>query len=586
MKIRSKRSSALMLAFSIIFTNLLLPNSASAAQPRKILTGWMPYYQMKTSLPSALGNTDLIKEVMPFWYTLKITAGQVVIADLYSPANPSVPMAEPLTAIRNSGYKIIPTITDGTAKLVLAKYLATPANRTKTVAAILNLVNANGFDGIDLDFENFAFLDGNTSWLSTKPNWVLFVNELATALHANQKILSVTTPYLLDPATGKQGYYVYAWADISPVIDRLRIMTYDYSVAKPGPIGPLAWIEETLSYAVKVIPASKIYLGLAGYGRDWVTAVSGVCPSNVASVVKVGAKAATFVMRDAATLAASYGAVPTYDEKYGEVNFSYQKIYTGTTTTGLSTSCTASRTAWYQDSKSYLARTQLVGKYRLGGVTAWTLGMEDPLALSNIRQVATSIAPDEILGTITLSAEELGYGQVATLSGIFTLPDKAPVAGLPVKIEVKTSTDLTWREVGQITTAPDGSISTPILLGKNQQLRLRSEGTWERLEGLSAIKSVTIKPGISISTVIAADKSQTFSISGIVSPKISTKINLEEFISGKWKVIQEVTSDSNGNYAFTTGSSISGFARYRTSVVNNETLGSATSATAVVVIRE
>ena len=586
MKIRHSRKSPFLLAVFLFISNVLVVDSSFAAQPRKILTGWIPYYQMKTSLPSALTNSDLIKEVMPFWYTLKITNGNVTITDLYSPANPSVPMAEPLTAIRNAGYKIIPTITDGTAKLALAKFLANPENRAKAVAAITNLISTNGFDGIDLDFENFAFLDGNASWPTTKPNWVLFVNELAAAVHAQQKLLSITTPYLLDPATGKQGYYVYAWAEISPVIDRLRIMTYDYSVSKPGPIGPLSWIEDTLSYAVKVIPASKIYLGLAGYGRDWVTSVSGVCPSNVASVVKVGAKAATFIMSDAVALASSYGAVPTYNEQFGEVSFSYQKTYNGTTTSGLSTSCTANRTAWYQDSRSYLARAQLVAKYRLGGVTAWTLGMEDPLAMSSIRQVATSIAPDEIVGNIAISAEELGYGQVATLSGIFTLADKAPVSALPVKIEVKANNDQNWREVGQLITNQDGNINTQILLGKNQQIRLRSEGTWERLEGISPAKNIKVKPVVSINVPISALKSQLISVTGNISSKTSAKINLEKFVGNKWKVVQSTSSDENGNYLFNIGSSVPGFVKYRTNVLESDSLGAATSSVAVVVIRE
>ena len=586
MKIRHSRKSPFLLAVFLFISNVLVVDSSFAAQPRKILTGWIPYYQMKTSLPSALTNSDLIKEVMPFWYTLKITNGNVTITDLYSPANPSVPMAEPLTAIRNAGYKIIPTITDGTAKLALAKFLANPENRAKAVAAITNLISTNGFDGIDLDFENFAFLDGNASWPTTKPNWVLFVNELAAAVHAQQKLLSITTPYLLDPATGKQGYYVYAWAEISPVIDRLRIMTYDYSVSKPGPIGPLSWIEDTLSYAVKVIPASKIYLGLAGYGRDWVTSVSGVCPSNVASVVKVGAKAATFIMSDAVALASSYGAVPTYNEQFGEVSFSYQKTYNGTTTSGLSTSCTANRTAWYQDSRSYLARAQLVAKYRLGGVTAWTLGMEDPLAMSSIRQVATSIAPDEIVGNIAISAEELGYGQMATLSGIFTLADKAPVSALPVKIEVKANNDQNWREVGQLITNQDGNVNTQILLGKNQQIRLRSEGTWERLEGISPAKNIKVKPVVSINVPISALKSQLISVTGNISSKTSAKINLETFVGNKWKVVQSTSSDENGNYLFNIGSSVPGFVKYRTNVLESDSLGAATSSEAVVVIRE
>ena len=44
--------------------------------PRKILTGWIPYYRTYSSagkqnggLDSALSSADLIQEVMPFWYS-------------------------------------------------------------------------------------------------------------------------------------------------------------------------------------------------------------------------------------------------------------------------------------------------------------------------------------------------------------------------------------------------------------------------------------------------------------------------------------------------------------------------------------
>jgi tRNA modification GTPase len=128
---------------------------------------------------------------------------------------------------------------------------------------------SNGFDGIDLDFEGFAFVDGNKTWTKTAPNWVQFIKELSTQLHLSQKLLSVTTPYAFDPSEKQKGYTVYAWADIAASIDRLRIMTYDYSVAKPGPIGPIAWTEKTLKYAISIMPASKVFIGLPGYGRGW-----------------------------------------------------------------------------------------------------------------------------------------------------------------------------------------------------------------------------------------------------------------------------------------------------------------------------
>ena len=144
-KIPCMRIRVALIAAISVFSLLINGNSPSfAAQPRKILTGWIPYYQMKTSLPSALTNSDLVKEVMPFWFTLNLNGNKSSIVDLYTPANPSIPMASPLNNLRAANFKIIPTITDGTTKLALANYLSTPTNRTYLVSSIVNLVLLNG----------------------------------------------------------------------------------------------------------------------------------------------------------------------------------------------------------------------------------------------------------------------------------------------------------------------------------------------------------------------------------------------------------------------------------------------------------
>ena len=305
---------------ALLILGATAPVAKAENTPRKILTGWIPYYSMKTSLPDALNNADIIKEVMPFWYTLKYDGKNKlsVVTDLYAPANPSVPIDQPLTALKNAGFTIIPTITDGMAKLVLAGLLKSPTSRAQIINAIMELIRKHNYDGIDLDFEGFAFVDGNTTWKSTAPNWVALVKELSVVLKAENKLLSVSTPYVWDPNEKQKGYFVYAWADIAPYIDRLRIMTYDYSVSKVGPIGPLAWTERTVKYAVSIMPASKVYIGVPGYGRDWVTAVNGICPANLANSVKAGAKAATFVMRNALSLAAMKA---TLSEILTEANF-------------------------------------------------------------------------------------------------------------------------------------------------------------------------------------------------------------------------------------------------------------------------
>jgi spore germination protein YaaH len=580
-------------ALLIIFVTSLLPAISAPATadnvPRKILSGWIPYYSIKTSLPAAVNNADLIKEVMPFWYTLKFNGKtqSTVVTDLYTPANPSVPMAQTVGALRNAGFLLIPTITDGTEKDVLAGLLAKPAARAQIVQVITAMVVSNNFDGVDLDFEGFAFVDSNKTWPKTAPLWTALVKELSASLRAQNKILSVSTPYVLDPAGKQKGYYVYAWAAIAPYIDRLRIMTYDYSVSKVGPIGPISWTERTVQYAVTAMPASKVYVGIPGYGRDWVTAVAGVCPANVASVIKAGAKAATFVMRDAQTLAASYGVTPVYDEKSGEMTFSYQKVYNGTTAGGLSTSCTASRTAWYQDAKSYALRAELVNKYRLGGVAAWTIGMEEPLALEGIRNVAKAISPDQVSAKIELDNSAIEYGDPIFISGTFSIKDNSPLANTAVRIEGKSPGETTWRVLTQTTTDASGKFSKPLLLGKATSIRAYSEGTWERSEGISNEVSLTVSRLIFLSPPGSMKSGESFTVTGSIRPRSAGSfIQVEKFTSGTWQTFgSPVTTDAQGNFVIPVPVQSKGVLTLRVSAAAEENWIIATSPPFSILIR-
>jgi spore germination protein YaaH len=574
----------------LVLATLLIPTAQAADNPpRKILTGWIPYYSMKTALPDALNNSDLIKEVMPFWYTLKFDgkAKAAVVSDLYAPANPSVPISEPLTALRSAGYSIIPTITDGTDKLVLAGLLKSPTSRAQIITSIVNLVTVNNYDGIDLDFEGFAFVDGNTTWSTTAPSWVAFVKELSTALHAQNKLLSISTPYVLNPNDVQKGYFVYSWAAIASSIDKLRIMTYDYSVSKAGPLGPITWAERTVQYAVSIMPASKIFVGVPGYGRDWVTAVSGVCPSNVSGTVKVGAKAATFVMRDAGSLAATYGATPTYNEQFGEMTFSYQKVYNGTTDSGLSTSCTASRTAWYQDAKSWALRAALVTKYRIGGITAWTFGMEEPLAMESIRQVAKDIAPDQVSAVAAIDKSAVEYGDAITVSGALSIKDKSPVVNVSVRIEGKSGAETSYRLLATAMTGADGTFQKPIIVGRTTAIRIHSDATWERSEGISPDIALSINRVLNLSAPTVAKSGTEIIITGNLRPRIAGNyLQIESLIGGAWKPLgQPVITDAQGAFSFTIAGQPRSILTLRVTVAADALWAVVTSPTFNIIIR-
>ena len=582
-----KRRIGFALSLLLLFTVAVQPLQAVEKEPRKILSGWIPYYSVKTVLPlvrklpsaapSVVGqpaicdasqygpaenlaiensylfkNKDLMREVMPFWFSLK---SPTVIRDDYVSGNPSWPMADTVCLMRRAGLQVIPTMTDGTDKLVLSEYLSNATTRTTLVKTIVELVMKNNFDGIDLDYEGFAFVDGNSTWSKTAPRWVAFVKELSVALRVNNKLLSVSTPYLYNPNEAQKGYFVYAWAEIATSIDRLRIMTYDYSVAKPGPMGPLSWTEKTIQYAISVMPASKVYMGLPGYGRDWITSVNGKCPTSAPPGLIGGAKAATFKMNYAAAKAAIDGAIPIYNEKYGEATYNYSQSYNGLSASGASTACTVNRTVWYQNARSFAERMALVAKYRLGGAAMWTLGMEEVEATTQIRTAALAIAPDPVINTMTFEGVDQGsvyYGNLFTVKGQFTLKDKTPIAGLTVSLEIKRPNESAWTKITDLVTANDGSVMTPMTLGGDASIRLTTLGTWERSESVSKEEKVSVKSLIQIDRPVSVSKGAVFTIKAQLLPKnVGKSANLQKNINGKWQNIGTVSiSDLNGVFVF------------------------------------
>ena len=526
-------------ALSLIFSTLA-PASANNP-PRRILSGWLPDYSLARNLPTVEGNLDLIRDISPFWYGL---TGATTIKDKYALGRYTTPKTTVIARLKSNGLILLPTITDDTKKLVLAGLLANPTTRTSIVQSIKDLVLRHNYDGIDLDFEVFYTQDGRSTWATTKPNWIAFIKELSAELRQQGKLLSVTTPPDFAPETKRAGNWVFSLAEIGPHIDRLRIMAYDFSTVRPGPIGPLPWSEDAVKYAVTQMPASKVFLGIPGYGRDWITKVEGVCPKDFASSVVVGAKAAV-VMRSAVELATSNNAVITYNPTHAESTFTYRKTYVDPTNSA--SFCTATRTVWFPDEKSYTARTNLVGKYRIGGIAVWTFGMENTAAITAVRDIAKSIAPDQVVGTIATDLEQIAYGSLFNLTGTFKLPDKSPIPSLNVRFEIKNSSDSSWRTLAAGVTDASGVIALPVIVGQKSEIRLVSEGSWERAEGKTGEKTITVIPKVKLDLPASIKANSIYTITGQVSPK-SADIKLTVKQDGKQ--IGDLLTDANGSFTF------------------------------------
>ena len=286
--------------------------------PAHFVSGWVPYWGTAPSRAAIVNRSSSIGDVTPLFYgttndgTLKLLGSQTQLDAT-------------ITATRNAGLPLFAGIFDSTAGGVMSGLLGDPTTRTFHVQQLVTLAVSKGFDGIDLDYEVFAFDHPTEAWTAITPKWVAFVHELSTALHANGKLLSVTVPPVWN--SGNSGYTVYAQDQIAPFIDRLRLMVYDWSIATPGPISPMNWVTSVMDYSSTVVPAAKLQLGVPAYGRHWITkkVATETCPDGALSRDAV-------LMKNIATETAGHTAVR---DGSGELKFEWTSIVTGPRTKAL-----------------------------------------------------------------------------------------------------------------------------------------------------------------------------------------------------------------------------------------------------------
>jgi spore germination protein YaaH len=550
-----KKPRSRLLIFGLLISLLAsvgITTNATAAdrQLRKIFSGWMTDYSTYgdttkgqiQAMDYVVANAEMFGQILPFWYTI---TSATTIKDKYVTQN-SIDKAIPTATLQSLGIKVLPTITDSTKEGELSKILGNDANRASLIKTITDLVLLNKFDGIDLNFEGFAYVDKIATWPTIQPRWVKFVSELSAALHAQNKLLSVTTPYLLDPATGKKGYYHYAWPEISSYIDRLNIMFYDYHKydTKPGPIGPISWFEPSLIYALKTVAPYKIYLGTPNYGYNWVTKVTGVCPTNTPSSEKTSSNAAIIHQLKAQAILDKPGAVATYNEKFGETNVLYTAEFNGVNTSGAPTSCKVNHSAWYVDARGYFARAKLVEKYKLGGISEWEIGYGDNLAIAEVKKVAIAMGQDKVVGAVEASSEIGNYGEGISFSGSFKLADGRPVVNVPVFIEIKRASGNVRKPISQ--TATDGTFQTKILLGESSNISFTTDETLERTSGITPERTIGISRLVSWNIPASMKRGITYKISGQLQPRTpGIRVLLDD-----GKVQQSTTSLADGKFEF------------------------------------
>jgi spore germination protein YaaH len=353
--------------------------SSPPPRPDIPLDAWVPYWTLDDALPEFDQRSGSMREVSPFWFTAR-SADEITVDPNADPAATSAF----LDAARSSGVDVIPSIVDLLPAGEMAAILADPPSRSRHVDAIRRFAADGDYDGIDIDYEQFAFADGRDTWVTTRPNWVAFIEELGAALRADGRSLVVSIPPVYDSdQTSESGFWVYDYGAIVDHVDRIRIMTYDFSVDEPGPIAPLGWVETAIEGAIEATGSpDKLVLGLPAYGRNWVVSTTGVCPPDAPGRTAV-------TPRSVDELIALRSAVPNAVDDTGEWTFDYQLDVSDETT-----SCVQTRRVHYVDGDGIRRRMDLARDYRLDGVSLWALGFEDQAVWDQILPtVADPFAP-------------------------------------------------------------------------------------------------------------------------------------------------------------------------------------------------
>jgi len=215
--------------------------------------------------------------------------------------------------------------------------------RKLIIQQIVDTITHYKLQGINIDFEE---LEEKNNEPFTK-----FQKQLYEALH--NKDLLVT----IDVSPKNEDY---DYKNLASSTDYLILMAYDqYNDASgAGPISSQKWIEAQLDWLANKIDPSKIILGLAGYGRDWVT-------DDDSSYVQ------DIVYDAAIDMAKLSNSTIQFDNDSYNLHFSFNEKETDTSTE-------AKHSVWFTDAATTFNILRFSDDYSTAGTAMWHLGGEDP----------------------------------------------------------------------------------------------------------------------------------------------------------------------------------------------------------------
>ncbi len=235
-------------------------------------SGWVPDWRAQQGVEDVTPHLSQLKSVMPFGY--KVNAQGQVVGDF-------MPTLEPwksfITNAKAAGVRVVPSVVMGDGPTIHA-VLSNTTMRIALEDEIANIVKANGFDGIDIDFEAkqaqtrdyfSTFLKGLYARMGDK--FVYCTIESRSPLNHRYLAGETIPPDSLD--------YANDYSQMNKYCDRVEIMAYDQGIvdrlldtARSAPYAPVAdpgWTGAMIELIAQSIEKKKLILGVAAYGYEY-----------------------------------------------------------------------------------------------------------------------------------------------------------------------------------------------------------------------------------------------------------------------------------------------------------------------------
>lgn len=221
--------------------------------------------------------------------------------------------------------------------------LTNEAAQNTFMTNLTSALRQRNYYGVIFDFEYIFPFD--------RESYNQFLRRAVRELHALGYIVMTAVAPKISATQAGTLYEAHDYPVHGEVVDFVIIMTYEWGYLY-GPamaVSPINQVRRVLDYAVSVMPARKILMGMPNYGYDWTLPFV------------QGSAADPITNTEAIQIAARNGAEIQFDTTAQAPFFNYYD------------SQRRQHEVWFDDARSIQARLKLIDDYNLAGLSYWTI---------------------------------------------------------------------------------------------------------------------------------------------------------------------------------------------------------------------